>query len=106
MFFMSGSMYFAGNEEVLNGFKQLGFPLFFVHILGTAKLLGAVALLQPWFPKLKEWAYAGFTFVLIGATWTHLATNTPFVMVIVIAAVLGVSYYLNDQVQKARSAVN
>src|SRR5271166_3111762 len=47
--------------------EQLGYPLYFLVILGTWKLLGAVALVIPRFPRLKEWAYAGVVFDLTGA---------------------------------------
>jgi uncharacterized membrane protein YphA (DoxX/SURF4 family) len=47
--------------------ERLGFPLYFLVILGIWKLLGAVALAVPRFPRLKEWAYAGVLFDLTGA---------------------------------------
>lgn len=97
-FLMSSFMYLSKNPELMKGFSQLGFPPVFVTILGTAKLLGALALLNPKMPKMREWAYAGFTFTLIGATWIHIATHTPFVMPIVFLAILGASYYFNKRV--------
>ena len=45
----------------------LGYPIYFLTILGIWKLLGVVALLIPRFPLLKEWAYAGFFFAMFGA---------------------------------------
>ena len=54
---------------------ELGYPTYFMSILGVAKLLGVLALLWPGWPRLKEWAYAGFTFNLVGATWSHLAVG-------------------------------
>ena len=47
--------------------ERLGYPQYFLTILGIWKLLGAVALLIPRFPRLKEWAYAGVLFDLTGA---------------------------------------
>lgn len=47
--------------------ERLGYPSYFLVILGTWKLLGAVALTIPRFPRLKEWAYAGVLFDLTGA---------------------------------------
>ena len=47
--------------------ERLGYPQYFLIILGTWKLLGAVALVIPRFPRLKEWAYAGVIFDLTGA---------------------------------------
>jgi len=54
---------------------HLGYPAYFPAILGVAKLLGVAALLYPGFPKLKEWAYAGFTFDLLGAVISHLVSG-------------------------------
>ncbi len=50
----------------------LGYPLYFLRIIGVWKLLGVVAILIPRFPLLKEWAYAGFFFVMTGAVLSHL----------------------------------
>ena len=49
---------------------HLGYPLYFTPFLGVAKLLGVIALFVPGFPKIREWAYAGFTFDLIGALYS------------------------------------
>ncbi|MFZ0744475.1 MAG: DoxX family protein [Terracidiphilus sp.] len=46
---------------------ELGYPLYFFAILGLWKVLGAIAILAPRFPRLKEWAYAGIFFDLTGA---------------------------------------
>lgn len=52
---------------------HLGYPLYFLSILGVWKLLGVVAILIPGFKLIKEWAYAGFFFVMSGAAFSHLA---------------------------------
>jgi uncharacterized membrane protein YphA (DoxX/SURF4 family) len=57
------------------GIEQLGYPGYLLTILGTWKLLGAVAILIPRFPLLKEWAYAGILFLLTGAMFSHLASG-------------------------------
>jgi uncharacterized membrane protein YphA (DoxX/SURF4 family) len=54
---------------------RLGYPPYFLVILGIWKLLGAVALLVPRFPRLKEWAYAGVVFNYTGAVASHLAAG-------------------------------
>lgn len=59
----------------IEGAINLGYPLYFLKILGTWKILGAIALLVPRYPLLKEWAYAGFFFLLTGATISHLAVG-------------------------------
>ena len=54
-------------SQVRGLIERLGYPLYFLVILGIWKLLGAVALVIPRFPRLKEWAYAGVIFDLTGA---------------------------------------
>jgi hypothetical protein len=54
---------------------DLGYPLYFIPFIGVAKVLGVVALLIPGYPKIKEWAYAGLFFDLIGATYSIVANG-------------------------------
>ena len=56
-----------GNVE---GLVRLGYPAYFVTIIGFWKVLGAIAILAPGFPRLKEWAYAGIFFNMTGAAAT------------------------------------
>ena len=63
------------SEEWVTIMTQLGYPLYLLPFLGVAKLLGIITLLVPGFPRLKEWAYAGFTFDLIGAVYSGIARN-------------------------------
>ena len=56
---------------------HLGYPDYFTVLLGVWYALGGVALLAPRFPRLKEWAYAGATFVYTGAVVSHLAVDDP-----------------------------
>ncbi|MFT4094146.1 MAG: DoxX family protein [Niabella sp.] len=60
-------------EEVEKTSLGLGYPAYFLTIIGVWKLLDVVAVLIPRFPLLKEWAYAGFFFVMSGALISHLA---------------------------------
>jgi len=57
------------------GIKHLGYPIYFLTLLGIAKFLGVFALLVPKFPILKEWAYAGFFFIMSGAIFSHIAVG-------------------------------
>lgn len=59
------------------GITQLGYPIYFLTILGIWKILGVAALLIPKFPLLKEWAYAGFFFAMSGAAFSHIAMDDP-----------------------------
>jgi len=58
--------------EWLTIFEALGYPKYLLPFLGVAKLLGIIALLVPGFNRIKEWAYAGFFFDLVGATYSAL----------------------------------
>jgi DoxX-like family len=53
----------------------LGYPLYFIPFIGVAKLLGVAAILIPGYPRIKEWAYAGLVFDLVGATYSILAVS-------------------------------
>ncbi len=78
------------------GIKQLGYPVYLLTILGVWKLLGAVAVLIPKFPVLKEWAYAGFFFLTTGAILSHLATHHPLSAMFpaaLLLALTGISWY-------------
>jgi uncharacterized membrane protein YphA (DoxX/SURF4 family) len=56
---------------------HLGYPAYLLTILGVWKILGVVTVLIPKFPLLKEWAYAGFFFVMSGALFSHIAVGDP-----------------------------
>lgn len=58
-------------DELLN-FTNLGYPSYLMTIIGTWKILGVIAILIPKRLLLKEWAYAGFFFVMSGAVISHL----------------------------------
>lgn len=60
----------------------LGYPAYFMTIIGVWKLLGVVAMLLPKTALLKEWAYAGFFFVMSGAIFSHLAVGEPFTTIL------------------------
>lgn len=62
-------------EEVAVTIQQLGYPIYFLTIIGIWKILGVVAILIPKFTLLKEWAYAGFFFVVSGAIFSHIASG-------------------------------
>jgi hypothetical protein len=64
-------------DAMAQGMEILGYPPYLMTILGTAKVLGVLALLAPGRPLLKEWAYAGFTFNLLGATASHIFVGDP-----------------------------
>lgn len=59
------------------GISELGYPVYFLTIIGVWKILGVIAILVPKFPLLKEWAYAGFFFLMSGAIFSHIAVGDP-----------------------------
>lgn len=73
----SAVLYFIKAPKMVATITHLGYPMYFLKILGAAKILGGLAILFSRWPRLKEWAYAGFTFDLIGAFWSHLAVGDP-----------------------------
>lgn len=101
-FLASSMMYMTHDPELMSSFSSLGYPAYFVSLLGVAKLAGALAIVNPWMDKLKEWAYAGFTFTLVGAAYTHLATGTPFAAPLVFLVLLGLSYYFRSRLKRYR----
>jgi hypothetical protein len=63
-------------DEVAN-ITKLGYPVYFLTIMGTWKILGVIAILVPRFPLVKEWAYAGFFFAMSGATISRILAGDP-----------------------------
>ncbi len=98
----SALMLFASIPDILvvpdsvTFMAKLGYPKYLIPFLGVAKLLGIVAILIPGFPRIKEWAYAGLFFDLIGATYSQLAIGGPFapVLFMLVPIILGVLSYI------------
>ena len=86
--------YLSGSPQAVQGFAHVGYPQQLRIILGIAKLLGAITLVIPGLPKLKEWAYAGFTFAWVSAFIAHyLAKDGPKAfMPMILLVFLFVSY--------------
>jgi hypothetical protein len=74
--------------EIVDGLTHLGYPAYFATILGVWKLLGVAAIATPGHLRVKEWAYAGFFFVLTGAAMSHAVAHDPAATVLVPVAVL------------------
>ncbi len=78
---ISASMLFGGyvdftkNPGAIEMMTHLGYPVYFAMIIGAAKILGVIGLWQTKVPFLREWAYAGFFFDLIGALISHSAVG-------------------------------
>ncbi len=91
------------NKDELANFTNLGYPSYLMTILGVWKLLGVIAILIPKQLLLKEWAYAGFFFVMSGAVISHLivgdTAGRTFPAVLLLALVL-ISWYFRPSSRK------
>jgi uncharacterized membrane protein YphA (DoxX/SURF4 family) len=69
---------------------HLGYPPYFMVILGVWKVLGGIAVLIPRTPRLKEWAYAGMFFDLTGATASHASVGDPIAKIVTPLIIVGI----------------
>lgn len=83
--------------DAVEFFKHLGYPEYLLPFIGVAKLLGVAAVLFPRFPWFTEWAYAGLTFDVAGAFYSHISVGDPVSFwifpLIALVLILG-SYFL------------
>ena len=90
----AGFTYLSGSSQAVQGFAHVGYPQQLRIILGIAKALGAITLVVPGLPTLKEWAYAGFTFAWISAYIAHHVAKDGSVqyMPLILLVLLFISY--------------
>jgi uncharacterized membrane protein YphA (DoxX/SURF4 family) len=74
-FVIGGVLNLSQSEQVAVSMHHLGYPMYFASILGFWKLAGAIAIVAPGWPRLKEWAYAGFFFDLTAAAASRAAVG-------------------------------
>lgn len=112
--FLSIAMLAGGIQQTLQigGYNEivtaLNYPLYMLSIIGVWKCLGVIAILVPGFPVLKEWAYAGFFFVLSGAAVSHFASGEPFTAALpalILLAVTIFSWYLRPASRKIQTII-
>ncbi|MDR4950642.1 DoxX family protein [Chryseobacterium sp. ES2] len=91
------------NKDELANFTNLGYPSYLMTIIGVWKILGVIAILIPKRLLLKEWAYAGFFFVMSGAVISHLivgdTVGRTFPAVLLLVLVL-ISWYFRPADRK------
>lgn len=90
-------------------FNHLGYPTYLLPFLGIAKLLGVVAILIPGFPRIKEWAYAGFVFDLTGAMYSSISVGDPaseWLLFIIGYILIAGSYIFHHKKVKSASLSN
>ncbi len=90
-FLSGGAAYLLRVDQPVRGMAALGYPAYFVTLLGIWKVLGGLAILAPRLPRLKEWAYAGIAFDLIGAACAPAAVGEPAAKGIVPLGLLGIA---------------
>ena len=86
--------YLTAAPQAVENFRHVGYPQQLRVLLGIAKLAGAIVLLLPRLPTLKEWAYAGFTFMWIAASVAHYLAGDGalFLLPVTLIGALAVSY--------------
>jgi uncharacterized membrane protein YphA (DoxX/SURF4 family) len=102
--FSGGLFQLISAKESVDGIMRLGYPAFFVTILGFWKVLGGVAVLIPGFPRVREWAYAGIIFDLTGAAASNGMSSMPGWHVaapLVLCAFALLSWYLQPSARPA-----
>jgi hypothetical protein len=87
--------------------EDLGYPIYFIPFIGVAKVLGVVAILIPGYTRIKEWAYAGLVFDLVGATYSIIAAGQPagsWAFMIIPLSLAAASYIFYHKRLKERTA--
>jgi hypothetical protein len=101
VFCMTGGIFeLLGLKTTIDGITRLGYPSYIIPALGLGKLLAILAILWPGLPRLKEWAYAGIFFNMMGAIVSHVARNDAawtIVVTVAIAAITLTSWALRPQ---------
>lgn len=101
----SGAVQLIKLKEEVDMMTHLGYPLYFLTIIGVWKMLGVIAVLIPKFPLVKEWAYAGFFFAMSGAVFSHIAAGDgakEFFGPILLIVLTVVSWYFRPESRRLR----
>lgn len=100
-------------KETVDFIVKLGYPLYFIPFIGVAKILGSISILIPNFgkfnfDKIKEWAYAGLVFDLIGATYSNIIVHGMHPEMLVMSVFFiagGISYIYNEKLKKLQTEI-
>jgi hypothetical protein len=92
VFCMTGGIFeMLGVQMTRDGIMRLGYPSYIIPALGLGKLLAIAAILWPGLPRLKEWAYAGIFFNMLGAFVSHVAVKDPAWSMVVTLTIAGLT---------------
>ena len=98
------------SQMAIDGITHLGYPIYFVSLLQICKVLGSIILIVPQIPsKIKEWAYAGFTFNILFATASHIIVDgfSPLSLFpLIVLVVLAISYISKEKISKFNQVEN
>ena len=81
------------HPDAITLFNHLGYPDYIIPFIGVAKLLGVIAILVPGFPRITEWAYAGFAIDLTGAMYSTFSVGDPVSSFLIFYLLLFGSYF-------------
>ena len=86
-------------KEGIEALNQLGYPIYLMRFFGVLKILGVIAILVPGFPRIREWAFAGFAFNFIGAlySWAAVGNGAYVVFPIIMLGILALIYFLGKR---------
>ena len=92
VFCMTGGIFeLLGVKATIDGITRLGYPSYIIPALGVGKVLAILAILWPGLPRLKEWAYAGIFFNMMGALVSHVAHGDGAWIIVVNVAIAAIT---------------
>lgn len=106
LFAVPGTALLAGVQHFSVEMARLGYPSYFLVLFGLLKIIGALTILAPGFPRLKEWAYAGMVFDAIFAAYSRAALHDPnpqIILPLVIGALAITSWAMRPPTRKLSS---
>jgi hypothetical protein len=105
---LDGFAGFAMTEEGKAAMQQLGYPNYIMYLVGTGKILGAIAILQTRYKTIKEWAYAGYTinFISAAVSWAIVGAPIAFsIFPLIMLALMFFTYYIWKKYERRSSQV-
>jgi DoxX-like protein len=107
-YFVTGLGNILPFTHIAQNMAHLGYPIYFLKIIGTWKILAAIVVVLPNIPRIKEWAYAGMILDLTGASFSRFAVGDALPQIIIplgIATLVTVNYLLRHSLQSHTNAV-
>jgi uncharacterized membrane protein YphA (DoxX/SURF4 family) len=102
IYFITGLGNILPVDHIARDMAHLGYPTYFLKIIGVWKMLGAIVVVIPKIPRIKEWAYAGMIFDLSGAAFSRFTIGDPLPQIIIplcLATLVTVNYLLRHSLR-------